>query len=77
MYYKSLIDDIKSTSNKPTTTVLTDKYKGTAMGSFIGGGVGLAIAYQRQGNLLVGIFLGGLTGGILTNLIIDKQFISN
>ncbi len=74
MYAKNMIDGIKSTSAKTTDKVISEKVRGTMAASFIGGGVGLAIAYQRKANLLFGIFLGAAIAGILSNIYIDKQF---
>lgn len=74
MYAKNLIDGIKSTSQKSTNSVVTEKTKGTATGSLIGGGIGLMFAYQRRTNLIMGAFLGALAGGFITRMFIDKQF---
>lgn len=74
MYAKNLIDGIKTTSQKSTNSVITEKTKGTATGSLIGGGVGLVFAYQRRTNLIMGAFLGALAGGVITRVFIDKQF---
>ena len=74
MYAKNLIDGIKTTSQKSTNSVITEKTKGTATGSLIGGGIGLMFAYQRRKNLIMGAFLGALAGGVITRVFIDKQF---
>ena len=74
MYAKNMIDGIKSTSQKSTNSVITEKTKGTATGSLIGGGIGLMFAYQRRANLIIGAFLGALAGGFITRMFIDKQF---
>jgi hypothetical protein len=74
MYAKNLIDGIKTTSSQSTNKVISEKAKGTTISSFIGAGVGIAIAYQRKSNLVMGIFLGALVGGVLSSIFIDKQF---
>jgi hypothetical protein len=73
MYAKNFLDNMKNTASTPVNKALSDKSRGAMMGSLIGGGVGLAIAYQNESNLLFGAFIGALVGGIVVKIGIDYQ----
>jgi len=72
MYGKDFLDNMKSTSSKSVNSVISEKTKGMGMGMLIGGGIGLAVAYQRKSPLLVGILIGGLLGGVVSSFFIKK-----
>lgn len=74
MYAKDFLDNMKSTSKKTSNQVLTEKTRAASVGSLIGGGVGIMIAYQRDKSLIMGAFIGALVGALASTIFIDKQF---
>jgi len=65
-----ILNNIKKIKNTDGDKYLLDKSKGTITSTLIGGGLGMMVAYNRKGNLLVGAIIGGAIAGILCNAFV-------
>jgi outer membrane lipoprotein SlyB len=70
-YPKDFLNNMKNMTAQSPTDVVTESSKGTAVGSVVGAGVGLIIAYQRKQSLWLGAFIGALAGGLISNYFIN------
>ena len=67
------LDKLKKIRDTDRDEYLLDKSKGTITSTLIGGALGLMVAYNRKGNLLVGAILGGAIAGIITTVFINRD----
>lgn len=73
MYAKKFLKAVGETKKKDTNMVLNDATKGTMVGAAIGAGIGAFLAFGRKKNVLLGGFIGGALGGIVSRAFIIKK----
>lgn len=73
MNAQGILDNISNVKHQDKDSYLLDKSKGTITSTLIGGGVGFLIAYNRNGNLLIGTILGAAITGFAANFFINKR----
>lgn len=71
MYAKDYLR--KNASGTTKSEVVKELTTGTFVGSAIGAGVGLFLAYKKQKSYLLYSFVGVLVGGIITRAFINKD----
>lgn len=72
-YAKDILGKNKSEREKDPDDYLTEKMRGTTTGTIVGALIGVIYTYKRKQSVLMGAFLGGLAGGVITRLFITKK----
>jgi uncharacterized protein YcfJ len=73
MYAKNFLNQIGDIKKKDSNMVLNDIQKGTIVGSTIGAGIGVFIAFGRGKNMLLGALIGSVIGGAISRAFIVKK----
>ncbi len=70
---QGILDSIKGVKNKDKDKYAVEKSTGVITCTLIGAGLGLMIAYNRKGSLLMGAVIGGAITGLGGNYFITKK----
>jgi hypothetical protein len=68
---KEILDSTKRI--KSANGIEQQRTKGTVAGAFTGMAVGLLVGYVRKYNMISSAFLGGVLGGLVTQLMLPKK----